>query len=540
MRIAVYARVSTARQAEHDLSIPEQRRKAEAYCEAKGWTVVQVFEERGASGTTDKRPELQRMLRMACSPERPFDAVIVYNLSRFARNATDAAVMERKLAARRVKLIAIMEDFGDDANGRLIKGVLNNVYEHQSAFNSAVVSGAMIANAREGFWNGSQAPFGYQTIVVETRGLKEKKKLAICPPEAEVVRRIFELYARGDGHFGPLGIKSVVKRINAAGFRTRQGKPFAVQFIGKILRNEAYAGRCWFNRRDSKTRLEKPREEWVGVEVSAIVDPSLFAAAQEKLDAYHPMKTAPRVATSSVLLAGIAKCGLCGARLKAQTGKNNAYRYYVCGRCTDEGKASCSGVRIPRDDLDVIVLRNFCENVLKPDRIQEITATLAARASVKTESLRHELRALKDEQKDIDRKIGHLYAAIENGVALDDSLRGRIAKLQERRDQVIKLAAGEEAKLKAPLEAVPADKAAAFAKAARERLMDKAKPAFVRAYLRLMVSEVRVGPGEIRIAGPKSALASNAVAYAPGVSPVLSFEQDWRTGQDSNPRPLDS
>ncbi|MFZ1992000.1 MAG: recombinase family protein [Alphaproteobacteria bacterium] len=534
MHVAIYARVSTTRQAEHDLSIPEQRRKAEAYCEAKGWTVVQVFEERGASGTTDKRPELQRMLRIACSAERPFDVVIVYNLSRFARNAADAAIMDKQLTKRRVKLVSIMEDFGDDANGRLIKGVMNSVYEHQSAFSSAVVSGAMIANAREGFWNGSQAPFGYRTIVAETRGLKEKKKLAIHPPEAEIAKRIFELYARGDGTSGPLGIKSVVKRVNAAGFRTRLGKPFAVQFVGKILRNEAYVGRCWFNRRDSKTRLEKPREEWIGLEVPAVVEASMFAAAQEKLDAFHPMKTAPRMATSSVLLAGIAKCGLCGASLKAQTGKNNAYRYYVCARCVDEGSTSCRGVRIARDALDQIVLKSFCENVLKPDRIQEITSALAARASVKTESLRQDLRALKDEQKDIDRKIGHLYGAVENGVTLDDSLRNRIAKLQERRDQVTKLAAAKDARLEAPLEPVPADKAAAFAEAARERLMDKGRPEFARAYLRLMVSEVRLGREEIRITGPKNALASAAAAHTAGATPVLSFEQDWRTRQDSN------
>lgn len=62
-----------------------------------------------------------------------------------------------------------------------------------------------------------------------------------------------------------------------------------------------------FNRRDSKTRLEKPREEWIEVEVPAIVGASFFAAAQEKLDAFQPMKTARRIATSTVLLAGIAK-----------------------------------------------------------------------------------------------------------------------------------------------------------------------------------------------------------------------------------------
>jgi site-specific DNA recombinase len=64
-RAALYLRVSTARQAEKDLSIPDQRRQAEAYCKAKGWAVAQEFEERGASATDDKRPVFQEMVDTA-------------------------------------------------------------------------------------------------------------------------------------------------------------------------------------------------------------------------------------------------------------------------------------------------------------------------------------------------------------------------------------------------------------------------------------------------------------------------------------------
>ncbi|HAP47071.1 MAG TPA: recombinase family protein, partial [Afipia sp.] len=61
LRAALYLRVSTARQAEHDVSIPDQKRQGEAYCEARGLQLVETFVEPGASATNDRRPEFQRM-----------------------------------------------------------------------------------------------------------------------------------------------------------------------------------------------------------------------------------------------------------------------------------------------------------------------------------------------------------------------------------------------------------------------------------------------------------------------------------------------
>ena len=84
LRAALYFRVSTGRQAESDLSIPDQRRQALAFCAARGWEVAIEFVEPGASGMDDRRPELQRLLDMALTEAPPFNAVVVHSFSRFA------------------------------------------------------------------------------------------------------------------------------------------------------------------------------------------------------------------------------------------------------------------------------------------------------------------------------------------------------------------------------------------------------------------------------------------------------------------------
>jgi site-specific DNA recombinase len=70
VRAALYLRVSTGRQADNDLSIPDQRRQAKGYCASRGWEIVTEYVEPGVSATDDRRPEFQRMIDAATTKRR--------------------------------------------------------------------------------------------------------------------------------------------------------------------------------------------------------------------------------------------------------------------------------------------------------------------------------------------------------------------------------------------------------------------------------------------------------------------------------------
>ena len=78
-RAALYLRVSMARQAEHDVSIPDQKRQGETYCASRGYQLVETYVEPGASATNDRRPEFQRMIEAGTSKPAPFDVVVVHS-----------------------------------------------------------------------------------------------------------------------------------------------------------------------------------------------------------------------------------------------------------------------------------------------------------------------------------------------------------------------------------------------------------------------------------------------------------------------------
>ena len=79
LRAIGYCRVSTGRQAAHELSLDDQDRKIRACAELKDTDLVTMFVEQGASGRTDRRPVFQQMVAFAIDRSNAIDLVAVYN-----------------------------------------------------------------------------------------------------------------------------------------------------------------------------------------------------------------------------------------------------------------------------------------------------------------------------------------------------------------------------------------------------------------------------------------------------------------------------
>ena len=162
-------------------------------------------------------------------------------------------------------------------------------------------------------------------IEAEKRGSKIKKKLDIDPVEAETVRLIFTLYLNGDGESGALGVKEIVKWLNARGHRTRRGETFSVGGVHRLLINTIYIGRWRFNTTASRTRDKKHEEEVVEIAVPALVEPYVFEQVQrQQLHARSPKVVAPRVTTGPILLTGLAVCATCGGGMMLRTGTSKS------------------------------------------------------------------------------------------------------------------------------------------------------------------------------------------------------------------------
>ena len=160
LRAALDLRVSTARQAEHEVSIPDQKRQGEAYRQSGSYQLAETYIEPGASATKDRHAEFQRMIEAGTSQPAPFDVVIVHLFSRFFRDHFELEFYVRKLAKNGVKLVSITQEMGDDPMHVMMRQIMALFDEYQSKENAKHVLRALKENARQGFGNGSPRPIG--------------------------------------------------------------------------------------------------------------------------------------------------------------------------------------------------------------------------------------------------------------------------------------------------------------------------------------------------------------------------------------------
>lgn len=536
MRAALYLRVSTGRQAEHDLSIPDQRAQTANWVVARGWTVVAEYVEPGASAMDDKRPEFQRMIERACDGDNPYDVIIVHSYSRFFRDAFGLEFYVRKLAKHGVKLVSMTQELGDDPAQVMMRQVISLFDEYQSKENAKHVLRSMKENARQGFWNGSTAPFGYRTVEVEKRGARVKKRLEIDPVEAEQVQFIFKLVVGGHEGSRPMGTKAVATWLNERGYRTRKGGMWGNGTIHQLLTNPVYGGRWRFNHVDSKTRREKADTEQILADAPAIIAPDVFAGVQRLLKGRNPRIAAPRSVTGPILLTGLAFCNLCQGAMSLRTGtsKNGkVHRYYACSTCARKGKKACPGRTVQMDRLDHLVTKHLMDKLLTGDRIWELLSTLATRRAERAATVDARLAALEREAANADEKLKRLYKLIEDGVAeMDDLLKDRITALKADRDRSKEALARARGNVKAKAE-VTEEAVAKFSELMRQRIQEGDTPVR-KAWLTSIVDRIEVDDGVIRLFGRKDVLEQCVMSGATANPGVRTFVPEWRTRQDSN------
>jgi DNA invertase Pin-like site-specific DNA recombinase len=166
MKAALYARVSTGKQAKKDLSIPDQIGQLEEYCRAKEWAIHKTYVEPGASARDDRRPMFREMIADALRKNPPFEVIVTLTTSRFFRDATQARVYKHKLAKAGVKVVAIHQEVNDDPMGTFIEGIFELIDQYESDINGFHTLRAMKENARQGYYNGSRPKFGFMAMAV--------------------------------------------------------------------------------------------------------------------------------------------------------------------------------------------------------------------------------------------------------------------------------------------------------------------------------------------------------------------------------------
>jgi site-specific DNA recombinase len=538
LRAAAYLRVSTAKQAENDLSLPDQHRHAQAHCERRGWTLVEVFNEQGASALDEDRPEFQRMIDRACAKDHPYDVIVVHSFSRFSRDAMHSEFYTRKLRKSGVDIVSITQEFATNPAGEMARQMMNLFDQYSSSENSKHTRRAMIENARQGFWNGSRPPFGYKVVVKELRGTKEKKVLAIEPNEAAVVRQVFDL-CRG-ANAKSKGLKAIVTYLNDRGI-TRRGRAWGTGSLHDLLHDATYAGTSYFNRTDSRIKVAKKFAEWIPVTVPAIISREIFDSVQSLLADRRPVRVPGRALSSPTMLAGVAKCRACGAAMIVNTGSGHGghYRYYACSTLIRKGRKHCTGLRVRMDKLDGQVLTMLSDRVFQPQRLAAMLGEYVKTNAANDNARKEQLRQAKERRGDINASIVRLVDMVERGIMTPDdpTIAERMSKLRLQRDELDQDIKRAQIDQGPGLAALNPERLTKLCDEMRKRLAE-GPPELRQAYMKLFLEKAEIDGAETRLTGSKVLLAKFArTGGVFSVPEVLTYVREWRPREESNLRP---
>lgn len=411
MRAVYYARVSTEEQEQLD-ALKNQREMLEETIRNKGWDLVDFYVDEGKTGTTSNRDEFKRLWNDA--KRKNFDVLVVKDFSRLSRSERDYQNFIYEMAVSEVKIYEHSKNkfFNyhdtDETTMGSMEAIFNAKYSKDLSRKTNMAHQARIKKGEIPCTNGTT--WGYS----QNRG---DRKLTINEEEAEVVRNIFNWYVEG------MGFKLIYKKLEELGIKNKNGNPFALTTLKRIIRNEKYKGWLVGNKTHkdfiTKKIKQNPESEWVihkGA-IPAIVSEEIWDEANAMLNRKRKEREIKDTETiagywkGSYAYSGKIVCEKCG-----KTFWHTPYRKKHVWQCKtyknqgvykeDTGKG-CTNIKLRQEDLDIMtrtVLTSFINN--SDEIIESIISKLIK--TLKTDNNQKEIDKIKVDINKLDKKLDRI------------------------------------------------------------------------------------------------------------------------------------
>lgn len=425
-----YIRVSTERQVE-GYSIEGQITQIEQYCQFNGYELVYIYADRGISGKSMNRPELQRMLNDAKNGK--LDCVMVYKTNRLARNTSDLLTIVEELHRQNVEFFSLSERMEvKNSTGKLMLQILASFSEFERNTILENIYNGQHQRALKGYYQGN-LPLGYNNIP------DNKKELMINQHEANIVKYIFESYAKGHGY------RKIANALNHKGYVTKKGNPFSINSITYILVNPFYIGKIQFAK--YKDWNEKRRKGLNDKPIIAdgkhppIISQELWDKVQSRK---KQVSQKPQVhGKGTNLLTGIIHCPQCGAPMAASNttntlkdGTKKRIRYYSCSNFRNKGSKVCSANSVRADVIEKYVMDQILEIVKSDKVLKQVVERVNQDNQVDVAALNHDIAYKQQQFDEVNIKLKNLVQTIEDNPDLTSALKPTIHQYETKLNDI--------------------------------------------------------------------------------------------------------
>ena len=372
----------------------------------------------------------------------------MWKLNRFARNVKDMIRYWDLLEEHGVQVVSIMEPGMEGPFGKLMRVIIAGFDEFFSENLASDVKRGMKESVERGFHTGSTAPLGYRKVKVSDGGTdgdgrsKMRAKLEVDEETAPIVRRIRDLALKD------FTVLDIARKLDAEGFRTKNGNRVTKAKVHNILKNRIYTGYVVW---DIDKETGEPRAVSREPAHPALIPPEDFEKIREKLRSRAPDIVHPRTAASDHVFNDMGKCGKCGSRMKIKSGKGGAYYYFVCKKRDDFGKAACDTEPYSEQKNTPLIMRAILDDILGEDNLRVLVGIVRSEAGPTNQKQQQQLASIDQQIKELNRQENRWMDAYATSNISVDKLNARIVGIQEK-------VAEQEAK-KAEVESLMGDEA---------------------------------------------------------------------------------
>ncbi len=328
---AAYIRVSDHRQEEY--SPASQLRLLREYASKNGYILPDkyIFQDDGISAkTVTKRPQFNNMIAFAKDKSHPFEVILVWKFSRFARNQEESIIYKSLLRKNGVEVISISEPVMEGPFGDLIERIIEFFDEFYLIRLSGEVKRGMTEKVTRG-----------EPICAPAFGYDIRDKQYYPSADAPIVRDVFESYRGGEP------IRHIAQRLAGVGVRTRRGNPPDKRWIEYMLRNPVYIGKirwCTDGRGASRRDYDNPQNLITNGIHEPIIETELWEAVQSMIAETKQRygKYQRREQAAEFMLKGMLRCSNCGATLVRCAQPKNVPEDQYRLQCHNYTRGSCS------------------------------------------------------------------------------------------------------------------------------------------------------------------------------------------------------
>jgi len=424
-RAAIYLRVSSSAQVNTDydpegLSIPAQRQACQRYAERLDATVVREYVEPGVSGgSLLKRPAFRRMIE-EISQQRDIDLVIVWSVSRWARNQEDHWVARGLITKAGAKLLSVKEPIGEESShGILLEGVMAAAAAARRIEISEEVKRGIKRKIEVGGTNGL-APIGYLNVREPLPQGGEVRTVASDPERAPIVQWAYEAYATGLYSLADIALLLEARGLRSRPTARRRAQALTITRVHKLLSNPYYAGYVTHNGRVYQGRHE------------ALITQDLFDKVQAVLASHR--HSGERDRKHQHYLKGTIRCATCGSQLIYSQNKGNGgtYEYFICPK---RQRGECQQAYQPVDLVEQAIENHYATGALSQDERQQVRDAITKDLNDRIELAQREVdrcRGVLAQLKERERKLLHMH--YENRVS-DELFDEEQAQLRQERKE---------------------------------------------------------------------------------------------------------